>query len=125
MCRCRSRARERKSSFLSSRQPSHDQHAFSHMSTTVTVTVLYFASAREATRTESERISLATSSSSSSFATTNVSALKVALIEKHGEKLARILETAAISVDCEYTEGDEDEIRSGSEVAVIPPISGG
>ena len=119
------RARERKSSFLSSRQPSHYQHAFSHMSTTVTVTVLYFASAREATRTESERISLATSSSSSSFATTNVSALKVALIEKHGEKLARILETAAISVDCEYTEGDEDEIRSGSEVAVIPPISGG
>ena len=64
-------------------------------------------------------------SSSSSFATTNVSALKVALIEKHGEKLARILETAAISVDCEYCEGDEDEIRSGSEVAVIPPISGG
>jgi molybdopterin converting factor small subunit len=125
MCRCRSRARERKSSFLSSRQPSHYQHAFSHMSTTVTVTVLYFASAREATRTESERISFATSSSSSSFATTNVSALKVALIEKHGEKLARILETAAISVDCEYTEGDEDEIRSGSEVAVIPPISGG
>jgi molybdopterin converting factor small subunit len=125
MFRCRSRARERKSSFLSSRQPSHYQHAFSHMSTTVTVTVLYFASAREATRTESERISLATSSSSSSFATTNVSALKVALIEKHGEKLARILETAAISVDCEYTEGDEDEIRSGSEVAVIPPISGG
>ena len=95
------------------------------MSTTVTVTVLYFAAAREATRTESERISLATSSSSSSFATTNVSALKVALIEKHGEKLARILETAAISVDCEYYEGDEDEIRSGSEVAVIPPISGG
>ena len=95
------------------------------MSTTVTVTVLYFASAREATRTESERISLTTSSSSSSFATANVSALKVALIEKHGEKLARILETAAISVDCEYTEGDEDEIRSGSEVAVIPPISGG
>ena len=96
------------------------------MSTDVTVTVLYFASAREATRTESERISLATSSSSSSsFATTNVSALKVALIEKHGEKLARILETAAISVDCEYCEGDEDEIRSGSEVAVIPPISGG
>ena len=125
MCRCRSRARERKSSFLSSRQPSHYQHAFSHMSTTVTVTVLYFAAAREATRTESERISFATSSSSSSFATTNVSALKVALIEKHGEKLARILETAAISVDCEYTEGDEDEIRSGSEVAVIPPISGG
>ena len=125
MCRCRSRARERKSSFLSSRQPSHYQHAFSHMSTTVTVTVLYFASAREATLTESERISFATSSSSSSFATTNVSALKVALIEKHGEKLARILETAAISVDCEYTEGDEDEIRSGSEVAVIPPISGG
>ena len=125
MFRCRSRARERKSSFLSSRQPSHYQHAFSHMSTTVTVTVLYFASAREATRTESERISLTTSSSSSSFATTNVSALKVALIEKHGEKLARILETAAISVDCEYTEGDEDEIRSGSEVAVIPPISGG
>mmetsp|Transcript_2470 Transcript_2470/g.7924 ORF Transcript_2470/g.7924 Transcript_2470/m.7924 type:complete len:126 (+) Transcript_2470:2236-2613(+) len=125
MFRCRSRARERKSSFLSSRQPSHYQHAFSHMSTTVTVTVLYFASAREATRTESERISFATSSSSSSFATTNVSALKVALIEKHGEKLARILETAAISVDCEYTEGDEDEIRSGSEVAVIPPISGG
>ena len=125
MFRCRSRARERKSSFLSSRQPSHYQHAFSHMSTTVTVTVLYFASAREATRTESERISFATSSSSSSCATTNVSALKVALIEKHGEKLARILETAAISVDCEYTEGDEDEIRSGSEVAVIPPISGG
>lgn len=95
------------------------------MSTNVNVTVLYFASAREATRTESERISLTTSSSSSSFATANVSALKVALIEKHGEKLARILETAAISVDCEYTEGDEDEIRSGSEVAVIPPISGG
>jgi molybdopterin converting factor small subunit len=95
------------------------------MSTTVTVTVLYFASAREATRTESERISFATSSSSSSFATTNVSALKVALIEKHGEKLARILETAAISIDCEYCEDDSDVIRSGSEVAVIPPISGG
>ena len=96
------------------------------MSTDVTVTVLYFASAREATQTESERISLATSSSSSSsFATTNVSALKVALIEKHGEKLARILETAAISIDCEYCEDDSDVIRSGSEVAVIPPISGG
>ena len=99
------------------------------MSTDVTVTVLYFASAREATRTESERISLTTlpsvSSSSSSFATTNVSALKLALIEKHGEKLARILETSAISVDCEYCEDDSDVIRSGSEVAVIPPISGG
>lgn len=98
------------------------------MSTNVNVTVLYFASAREATRTESERISLTTLpsvSSSSSFATTNVSALKLALIEKHGEKLARILETSAISIDCEYAEGDSDVIRNGSEVAVIPPISGG
>jgi len=96
------------------------------MSTNVNVTVLYFASAREATRTESERISLTTLPSvSSSFATTNVSALKLALIEKHGEKLARILETSAIAVDCEYAEGDSDVIRNGSEVAVIPPISGG
>lgn len=99
------------------------------MSTDVNVTVLYFASAREATRTESERISLTTSSSSfattTPIATTNVSALKLALIEKHGEKLARILETSAISVDCEYCEGDSDVIRNGSEVAVIPPISGG
>ena len=86
------------------------------------ITVLYFASAREATEGQiaSEHIALPSENKIIS-----VAALKRTLAHKHGKKLAAILETCAVSVAQEYCESDEDVVRSGDEVAIIPPISGG
>lgn len=85
------------------------------------ITVLYFAAAREATEGQiaSEQIALP------SDKIISVAELKRTLANKHGKKLAAILETCAVSVAQEYCESDEDLVRSGDEVAIIPPISGG
>jgi molybdopterin converting factor subunit 1 len=85
------------------------------------ITVLYFASAREATEGQiaSEQIALPSDDKIS------VAELKRTLANKHGKKLAAILETCAVSVAQEYCESDEDLVRGGDEVAIIPPISGG
>ena len=84
------------------------------------ITVLYFAAAREATEGQiaSEQIALPSDKIS-------VAELKRTLAHKHGKKLAAILETCAVSVAQEYCESDEDLVRGGDEVAIIPPISGG
>ena len=84
------------------------------------ITVLYFASAREATKGQisSESVRLDAPSIS-------VSKLKSILIDTHGKTLESILKTCAVSVEQEYSESDEDVIRSGNEVEIIPPISGG
>jgi molybdopterin converting factor subunit 1 len=87
------------------------------------ITVLYFASAREATEGQiaSEQIALPPSADDK----ISVAELKRALAKRHGKKLAAILETCAVSVAQEYCESDEDAVRNGDEVAIIPPISGG
>jgi len=88
------------------------------------ITVLYFASAREATEGQiaSEQIALPPSADGDKI---SVAELKRTLAMKHGKKLAAILETCAVSVAQEYCESDEDAVRNGDEVAIIPPISGG
>jgi len=92
------------------------------------ITVLYFAAAREATEGQiaSEQIALPLpSSATTTDDKISVAELKRTLAKKHGKKLAAILETCAVSVEREYCESDEDLVRGGDEVAIIPPISGG
>ena len=91
------------------------------------ITVLYFAAAREATEGQiaSEQIALPPSAATTTTDQISVAELKRTLAKKHGKKLAAILETCAVSVEQEYCESDEDVVRSGDEVAIIPPISGG
>ncbi len=91
------------------------------------ITVLYFAAAREATEGQiaSEQIALPLPSAITTDDKISVAELKRTLAKKHGKKLAAILETCAVSVEREYCESDEDLVRGGDEVAIIPPISGG
>jgi len=94
------------------------------------ITVLYFAAAREATEGQiaSEQIALPLPSATTTTTADDkisVAELKRTLAKKHGKKLAAILETCAVSVEREYCESDEDLVRGGDEVAIIPPISGG
>jgi len=76
------------------------------------VTVLYFASLRDAAGVASETIE----------AGGDLRALYEALRERHGFVLP--VERLRVAVDGAFARWS-DEVRNGSEVAFIPPVSGG
>ena len=76
------------------------------------VTVLYFASLRDAAGVASETVE----------ADADLRALYDRLRTRHGFALPQ--ERLRVAVDGEFARWD-DAVRSGSEVAFIPPVSGG
>jgi molybdopterin synthase sulfur carrier subunit len=76
------------------------------------VTVLYFASLRDAAGIASETVE----------ATADLRSLYEMLRARHGFALPQ--ERLRVAVDGEFARWD-DTVRSGSEVAFIPPVSGG
>ena len=76
------------------------------------VTVLYFASLRDAAGVASETVE----------ADADLRALYGMLRTRHGFALPQ--ERLRVAVDGEFARWD-DAVRSGSEVAFIPPVSGG
>jgi len=75
--------------------------------------IRYFASAREAAGTAAEEVPGHT-----------VGEVLAAAVERHGERLEAVLATAAVWLDGEPC-GVGDAVATGSEVAVLPPVSGG
>ena len=76
------------------------------------VTVLYFASLRDAAGVASETVE----------ATSDLRALYESLRARHGFALPQ--ERLRVAVDGAFARW-EDAVRPGSEVAFIPPVSGG
>ena len=75
--------------------------------------VRYFAQAREAAGTGAEVVAGAT-----------VGEVLAAAVERHGARFAAVLATAAVWLDGEPAT-PTDPVAEGSEVAVLPPVSGG
>ena len=90
------------------------------------ITVLYFAAAREATEGQiaSEQIALPPSATTTTTDQISVAELKRTLAKKHG-KVGGDFRNVRGERGARYCESDEDVVRSGDEVAIIPPISGG
>lgn len=80
------------------------------------VTVRYFAGARAAAGTSEESVAL------SGEAT--VADLLEALVDRHGDQLARVLVACTFLVD-EIAGGPERPLRDGTRVDVLPPFAGG
>lgn len=76
-------------------------------------TVRYFAQAREAAGTGAEVVPGAT-----------VAEVLAAAVARHGERLEAVLGSSAIWLDGEPAD-PPDPVPEGSEVAVLPPVSGG
>ncbi len=79
----------------------------------VSVTVLYFASLRDASHTASEVIDTPA---------TDLATLYSDLQQRHGFALP--MQSMRVAVDGEFAQWHE-VLRSGSEIAFIPPVSGG
>ncbi|CAO3703772.1 unnamed protein product [Rhizopus stolonifer] len=82
--------------------------------------VLYFAAVKDITGKESEEIEIQED--------ITLSTLSVCLITKYGYRLQEILSTSMYAVDMEYVEKDKESttvLKKDSEVAIIPPVSGG
>jgi molybdopterin synthase sulfur carrier subunit len=77
-----------------------------------TATVLYFASLRDAAGVASEQVGIAR----------DLGALYDALRMRHGFALPR--ERLRVAVDGEFADWGSP-VRPGSEIAFIPPVSGG
>jgi len=75
--------------------------------------VRYFAQAREAAGTGAEALPGAT-----------VGEVLAAAVDRHGDRLAAVLASSAVWVDGEPAE-PSDPVTAASEVAVLPPVSGG
>lgn len=85
------------------------------------IRVLYFAGVKDITQKESEDISLP----QDSIALIELSNL---LIAKYGQKFEEILSTSMFAIDMEYIEKENESktsVKDASEVAIIPPVSGG
>jgi len=80
---------------------------------TTTLTVLYFASLRERTGVASESVSTGA---------VDLSGLYGEVQARHGIAWPR--EHLRVAVDGEFARW-QDSLRTGSEVAFIPPVSGG
>ncbi len=81
--------------------------------TTPVVTLRYFAAAREAAGTGREEL-----------AGTTVAAVLAAARARHGAHFEGVLSTCRTWVNGDTATADV-ELRTGDEVAVLPPVSGG
>ena len=97
--------------------PSHDQDALEARGTqdTRAVRTLYFAAARERVGVQEERISLP-----QPYLLTT---LKSLIYQRH-PRLESLDSYVRWAVNQRFVEEDQ-ELRAGDEVAIIPPISGG
>ncbi|KAI9485178.1 MAG: hypothetical protein EXX96DRAFT_613080 [Benjaminiella poitrasii] len=85
------------------------------------ITVLYFAASKDITGRETEEIELVDNN-------TSLGGLSDVLISKYGTKLKEILSISMYAVDMEYVEKEKESttiLKPNSEVAIIPPVSGG
>jgi molybdopterin converting factor small subunit len=82
----------------------------------VIVIVRYFAGARAAAGTPQEAVTVPGGAT--------VGGLIDALVERHGNQLARVLTASTFLVD-EIAGGPERHLRDGSRVDVLPPFAGG
>ncbi|WP_152192581.1 MoaD/ThiS family protein [Georgenia satyanarayanai] len=76
-------------------------------------TVRYFAAAAEAAGREQEPVEPAT-----------VGELRAVLSERHGERLARVLERCSVLVNGVRSDNDAP-VTAGDVVDVLPPFAGG
>ncbi len=79
------------------------------------ILVKFFASAADAAGTREQRTELTDPA--------DVTALMDALCSEH-PKLERLRSVARVAVNLEYV-SEEEVLRDGDEVAIIPPVSGG
>ena len=75
--------------------------------------VRYFAQAREAAGTGGEVVPGAT-----------VGEVLATAVDRHGQRLAAVLASSSVWVDGEPA-APSDPVADGTEVAVLPPVSGG
>ncbi|PYG01028.1 Molybdopterin converting factor, small subunit [Georgenia satyanarayanai] len=76
-------------------------------------TVRYFAAAAEAAGREQEPVEPA-----------SVGELRAALAERHGERLARVMERCSVLVNGVRSDNDA-QVGAGDVVDVLPPFAGG
>ncbi|CAO3643291.1 unnamed protein product [Mucor hiemalis] len=85
------------------------------------IRVLYFAGVKDITLKDFEDISLPQKK-------ITVIELSNLLIAKYGPKFEEILSTSMYAVDMEYVDKEDESrtlVKNASEVAIIPPVSGG
>jgi len=86
----------------------------------ITIKVLFFAQAKELVGTSERILKLPTS-----FSETTIENLKSYIINKVPE-LAHIANSFVLAVNCNYNSQDEIiKIEKHTEIAIIPPLSGG
>jgi len=86
--------------------------------TSVTVAVRYFAGAQAAAGTAEESVTLS--------GPATLAGLREALVQRHGEALARVLTASSFIVDEIATGPDRDaDLVDGARVDVLPPFAGG
>ncbi|KAI9273748.1 hypothetical protein BY458DRAFT_555250 [Sporodiniella umbellata] len=84
------------------------------------IRVLYFAAVRDITNTESDELEI-----EGQYTLSNLSEH---LVSKYGEKIQEILLASMYAVNMEYIPKDMESVTAltdNSEVAIIPPVSGG
>ncbi|KAG1290159.1 hypothetical protein G6F66_008890 [Rhizopus arrhizus] len=85
------------------------------------IKLLYFAGIKDITGKDSEEIQMQQEDY-------NLQNLSTDLTLKYGEKLKMLLETSMYAVDMQYVEKEKEPktfLRNNTEVAIIPPVSGG
>lgn len=80
-----------------------------------TVTLLYFAGVAERLGRDTENVDFP--------ASTTTAAIMATLADRH-PPIAELLATCRLAVDQQFARGAV-ELHAGSELAVIPPVSGG
>nr|CAG8610330.1 5976_t:CDS:2 [Entrophospora candida] len=93
------------------------------MSNLQEVKIVYFATARDATNLSSETISLNSNNDKNSITTLQEI---INILKSRHKNLTPILENCMFAINMEYVDNvDKSMIKSGDEVAIIPPVSGG
>ncbi|KAI7882633.1 MoaD/ThiS [Lichtheimia hyalospora FSU 10163] len=86
------------------------------------VQVLYFAGAHDITQIKTEEIAIPPQS------TWTLDNLITQLVSKYGDELAKLFEQCMFAVNMEAIDKENTRhviLKSGDEIAIIPPVSGG
>lgn len=81
---------------------------------------MYFAGVKDVTNKESEEIFI-----SENYTLTD---LTRSLVKEYGSKMNTLLDISMYAVDMEYIDKDQESttiLKPDSEIAIIPPVSGG